>query len=620
MLPKTVGPLGLLLAAVACSSHRAPASVDGTELRIIAPWAPWSETALVRAGSTIRPPTLARGFAVELPTGAHRAVRLTVNGGAMQIVPEGVRETSAQIVGNAAYYRSAQAGTDVVYVATAGTFEDLRIVRHSTATVSAAYEIRTDGGIADLRVRGDRVFAFDRDGNVALSTGSIFVADARGERRTADVRLVRGDSAWRLEISASTAGMQAPIVLDPSWSAVASLDYEHIDCRVVELPSGGAVVVSGKNTGLAKYEVYDPVANTWTSGNLLFSRLGAPAVGLTGGKVLVPGGFTYVGTTYDSSTEIIDTSAKTTTAAASMKTGRGYHTATKLKSGKVLVVAGEHSETPYLGLSTAELYDPATDTWVDAGALPTTRQGHVAVLLDSGKVLVAGGGGAISYKDAFIYEPITGSWTPVTSMKADHTNGAGILLPSGKVLVVGYSNTGSSEAELYDPTTDSWSTAGVTKANRSSFSAAITPAGKVLVMGGFVFGPGDVSTVEIFDPTTLTWSDGPSMLQKHSNTGAAWLSTGKLLVPAGSAGYATFAEVYDPAKTCTLSTECAVGEHCEAGLCKPKLTVGKACVGPADCVSAFCVDGVCCDKACVGPCEACSAMAKGAGADGTCGN
>jgi MYXO-CTERM domain-containing protein len=43
------------------------------------------------------------------------------------------------------------------------------------------------------------------------------------------------------------------------------------------------------------------------------------------------------------------------------------------------------------------------------------------------------------------------------------------------------------------------------------------------------------------------------------------------------------------------------------------------CASPSECPTGFCVDEVCCDNACEGICEACSAAAKGGGADGTCG-
>ena len=72
------------------------------------------------------------------------------------------------------------------------------------------------------------------------------------------------------------------------------------------------------------------------------------------------------------------------------RAARTGHTATLLPSGKVLV-AGGHSG-PGNDLSSAELYDPATNTWSPADRMTTARANyHSATLLPSGKVLVVGG-------------------------------------------------------------------------------------------------------------------------------------------------------------------------------------------------------------------------------------
>src|SRR5689334_21869875 len=56
-----------------------------------------------------------------------------------------------------------------------------------------------------------------------------------------------------------------------------------------------------------------------------------------------------------------------------------------------------------------------------------------------------------------------------------------------------------------------------------------------------------------------------------------------------------------------------------AALLRPSQARAMPCVVPGDCPTNFCVDQVCCDTKCDGACQACSAVAKGSGADGTCG-
>jgi hypothetical protein len=72
--------------------------------------------------------------------------------------------------------------------------------------------------------------------------------------------------------------------------------------------------------------------------------------------------------------------------AASMSVGRDGHTATLLANGKVLVAGGMAGTTD---LSSAELYDPTTNTWTGAGQMLYASHSAAATLLADGRVLVA---------------------------------------------------------------------------------------------------------------------------------------------------------------------------------------------------------------------------------------
>ena len=65
--------------------------------------------------------------------------------------------------------------------------------------------------------------------------------------------------------------------------------------------------------------------------------------------------------------------------------GSGF--ATLLPDGRVLVLGGFNGHT----LSSAEVYDPASDTWTAARPLATPRREHAAALLPDGSVMVTGG-------------------------------------------------------------------------------------------------------------------------------------------------------------------------------------------------------------------------------------
>src|SRR4051794_15938904 len=78
--------------------------------------------------------------------------------------------------------------------------------------------------------------------------------------------------------------------------------------------------------------------------------------------------------------------------------------ATLLRNGHVFGAGGN-------GLcgfqASAEMYDPATNSWSSGGGMAPARLNHTATLLDNGEVLVAGGLGTASFvADAEVYDPV----------------------------------------------------------------------------------------------------------------------------------------------------------------------------------------------------------------------
>src|SRR5438067_156229 len=94
----------------------------------------------------------------------------------------------------------------------------------------------------------------------------------------------------------------------------------------------------------------------------------------------------------------------------SMLDARQQATATLLRSGGVLVVAGGLQGSTVL--SSAALFDPATGTWTATGSMTTRRYGAMSALLDDGRVLVAGGltDAGTPTASAEIYDPTSGTW------------------------------------------------------------------------------------------------------------------------------------------------------------------------------------------------------------------
>ena len=167
-----------------------------------------------------------------------------------------------------------------------------------------------------------------------------------------------------------------------------------------------------------------------------------------------------------------------------------------LPNGKVLIAGG------WPGITSAELYDPATGTWTVTGSLNTARQGHTATLLANGTVLVAGGMNTGTITSAEIYDPATGNWTPTGSLNVARWRHAAALFSDGRVLVAGGlagNQSSLADAEIYDPATGNWTVTGSLNNARCLYTATLLPDGRVLVAGG-KNNDGILATEETFDP------------------------------------------------------------------------------------------------------------------------
>ena len=162
-----------------------------------------------------------------------------------------------------------------------------------------------------------------------------------------------------------------------TWSATGSLNKARSTFTPILLANGKVLAAGGFGDDfLSECELYDPNTQTWSAtGTMNTARLGAAFVLLPNGKVLASGGHGGVQGTFKSA-ELYNPSTGTWSPTASMGTARLYHTATVLADGKVLAAAGSRypvSSTEPAYLTTAEIFDPASETWTAAVARPAAR-------------------------------------------------------------------------------------------------------------------------------------------------------------------------------------------------------------------------------------------------------
>ncbi|HVJ18899.1 MAG TPA: kelch repeat-containing protein [Polyangiaceae bacterium] len=204
-----------------------------------------------------------------------------------------------------------------------------------------------------------------------------------------------------------------------------------------------------------------------------------------------------------------------------------------LQSGKVLLAGGfDAGNAP---LATSELFDPSAAGGVGAfeegPELAVARGNATATLLPDGRVLVAGGfleGNAPtdSFEIADAAASSFGSEGTLASPRAQH---AASLLLDGRVLLVG-GEGGVGSAETFDPTSET-SSPVVAPLNvaRVSPTATLLPSGRVLIVGGTEL----PSFVEQFHPGEDTFIVGPDVPFKAGHT-ATLLSSGRVLVIGGT--------------------------------------------------------------------------------------
>jgi N-acetylneuraminic acid mutarotase len=291
------------------------------------------------------------------------------------------------------------------------------------------------------------------------------------------------------------------------------------------LTSGKVLVAGGGSdtySAMGYCELYNPATGQWTAtGNLSTARLVHTATLLTSGKVLVAGGQGAGGANLNSAELYDPTGLGSWSSAGSLATARRGHTATRLSNGKVLVVGGWPTTpipppTSLDALKSAELYDPAGG-WSTVASLNTARAAHSATLLTSGKVLVAGGctninfttGAIQALSSAEVYDPATNSWTTTGSLPYAVAGSSNFLdatlLANGKVLLAGGANnittTGSftalTNAELYDPAKGTWAATDSLNYARAGHRLTLLATGQILASGGWN-GTSLVKTSELY--------------------------------------------------------------------------------------------------------------------------
>jgi N-acetylneuraminic acid mutarotase len=177
-----------------------------------------------------------------------------------------------------------------------------------------------------------------------------------------------------------------------------------------------------------------------------------------------------------------------------------------LQSNEVLIVGGTTDNgNGDISASTAEIYDPASNSWSQTGnPLAAGSMGQTTTLLQNGKVLHVTA--AVAPASAEIYDPVGKTWSAAAPLAAPRYLHTATLLPNGSVLIVGgfllagISNAAdiTASTEIYDPVSNTWTAASALSNAREAHAATLLQNGVVLVEGGIGSSGGAITSSELY--------------------------------------------------------------------------------------------------------------------------
>lgn len=367
-------------------------------------------------------------------------------------------------------------------------------------------------------------------------------------------------AAWAAVLISLTAIGPFPTVIAAAstpgvWSATGSLPYAAGFAPAVLLKDGTVITAGGTDGSSFTAAAERFSGGTWSAaGSIGQAVAGQVAALLPNGKALFAGGADAL--SYYMNADVFNPSGGSWTQTPAMTHAHAYGAAASLNNGDVLVIGGYDGSDSFV-TGAVDIYSYAGGTWSAGAPLPGPRYAFTATTMRDGRVLVAGGDdGSLtpgsSLSSAEIYTPGSG-WTAAESMKKVRFDQAAILLNDGRVLVAGgvdASGAALNSAEIYDPTTGHWTLTGTMPAARAGFTLTALPDGKVIAVGGYATSPNQaLANTDLFDPTTGGWTATGSMITGRRYQTATSLGDGSVLVIGGHGSgtdFLTSCEIFTP--------------------------------------------------------------------------
>lgn len=286
--------------------------------------------------------------------------------------------------------------------------------------------------------------------------------------------------------------------------------------------------------------------------------------------LLLAGGQNWNGAAL-STAEVWNPATDTSVLTYPMNTPRYKHTATRLPDGNILIAGGYDSNG--IPQSSAEIFDLSTQKFVLlSSSMTSARAEQTATLLTSGplagKVLIAGGccdGNNKALNTAELYDPTTQTFAATPAMPVAAMVQTATLVQDGTVLLAGGTNApGSlnslSTAEIYNPQTRSFQLVGSLQNARQGQTATPLQNGQLLIAGGWRVGDDPTRTAELYTLASRAFTLTGNMGLGRRYQAAAALLDGTVLMAGGLDG-ADSAQVYDPSTGAFNWTSTGMAEY-----------------------------------------------------------
>jgi hypothetical protein len=303
-----------------------------------------------------------------------------------------------------------------------------------------------------------------------------------------------------------------------SMVSVQNMKVARLGHQLIPIAAGQkALAIGGHETSGTVHntaEIYNLATNSWAYTGIMTSKRALHRASLlTDGKVFTSGGITSLTSSppYTNTTEMYNPTTNSWTAKAPMSTARAEHQQVTFHDAnnqeRIMVIGGRPTNQLSATLSSTEIYNPSTDTWVAGPSMSKPRASayndFVALVMNDGRIMVLGGGQGT---ESEIYDPTTNGWSQQL-MSGVFSRGAATPLDSNagnKMLAAGsWISGGPTEyAMLYDSNTNTWGRTTYMNAPRADFALTTLIDGTVLATAGNTQGPNATTTNEVYVPSS----------------------------------------------------------------------------------------------------------------------